>query len=90
MLENFQRVNLEWIKSNVNYSTNSFTDPNGIYIVETDREEDFANKGIPRRISAYNPTDLNKYKINSDSNKIVKDENGEQGLLGILISIKNK
>jgi GNAT superfamily N-acetyltransferase len=90
MLENFERVNLEWIRDNIDYSTNSFTDPNGIYIVETDMPEDVAYThnieifGTPRRISAYNPADSRKFKVNLETFKILHDEAGEQGFIGYL------
>lgn len=90
MLENFQRVSLDWIKDNIDYSTNSFTDPNGIYIVETSMPEDVAYKhhievfGVPRRISAYNPNDTRKFKVDVTTFKLLQDEDGEQGFIGYL------
>ena len=90
MLENFERVSLDWIRENIDYSTNSFTDKNGIYIVEIDMPEDVAYThsieafGIPRRIAAYNPNDMRKFKVDPESFKIKQNDEGEQGFIGYL------
>lgn len=90
MLEDFTRVDLEWIRSNIDYSTNSFTDPNGIYIVETAMPEEvaythsLASFGTPRRISAYNNSDTRKFKTDVNTHKLLQDDEGEQGLIGYL------
>lgn len=90
MLENFQRVDLNWIKDNIDYSTNSFTDLNGIYIVETAMPEEVAythnltSFGTPRRISAYNNSDTRKFKTDINTHKLLQSDNGEAGLIGYL------
>lgn len=90
MLENFERVNLEWIKNNMEYSTNSFTDPNGIYVVETAMPEETAythrltSFGEPRRISAYDSSDTRKFKVDVTTHKLLQNNEGEQGLIGYL------
>jgi hypothetical protein len=90
MLEDFTRVDLEWIRSNIDYSTNSFTDPNGMYVVLNTMPEEIAythkldSFGIPARISVYNPADLRKFKIDTATHKLLQNDDGEQGLIGYL------
>jgi len=43
MLEDFQRVDIEWIRSHIDYAAKTFTDPNGIIISEVDMPSDVAN-----------------------------------------------
>lgn len=90
MLENFQRVDIEWIRSHIDYTTKTFTDPNGIIVSEIDMPDDVANThgisvfGAPRRIQAHNPQDHRKFKVDAESYKIKQDENGDEGFIGYL------
>jgi len=90
MLEDFQRVDIEWIRSHIDYAAKTFTDPNGIIISEVDMPSDVANThdigvfGAPRRIQAHNPQDHRKFKVDVESYKIKQDETGDEGFIGYL------
>jgi Tol biopolymer transport system component len=90
IFENFERVDMEWIKNNIDPETKSFTDKNGIYIVETEMPSDIVNKhlidsyGTPIRLAAYYYEDKKRFLTNSTSFELFENTSGDESLIAYL------